>query len=70
MIEQMVRILVEAGATPASAVRAAVELEQGATVTEVYDLIELAAVPIDVDGALLAAAIATARERVLVEVRS
>jgi hypothetical protein len=63
---RMVGVLVEAGATHASAVRAAIALEDGATISEAYELLELASDPARFDAALLAAQITRTRELVLV----
>jgi hypothetical protein len=45
----VVRVLVEAGATYASAVEAAVALEQGKSIDEAYELLKLAAEPATFD---------------------
>ena len=67
---RMVRVLVDAGATHASAVRAAVALQDGATISEAYELLELAPEPARFDAALLAAEITRTRELVLVGSRA
>jgi hypothetical protein len=66
---ELVRILVDAGATPVSAVRSAAVIERGGSLGEAWEEIELAPKPVDLDAALLSAAIARERERVLVELR-
>jgi hypothetical protein len=64
MIE-LVRILVDAGATPLSAVRASRVLEDGGSVSEAWEEIELAPVA-DFDAQLLVAELVRELERVLV----
>lgn len=67
MIEEMAKLLVGVGATPLSAVRAAVVLEHGGTVQEAWEQIEIAFRPAAAfDGEQLAAEVARARDRVLV----
>lgn len=51
----MVRVLVDAGATPASAARAAIAIDNGASIRDAYDLIEQAAEPATFDAELLPA---------------
>lgn len=69
MIE-LVRILVDAGATHASAVRAAVVLEGGGSIRDAWEQIEIAPEPATLDAQLLTAAIASVRERELVRSRA
>jgi len=64
---ELVRILVDAGATHVSAVRAAAVIERGGSLGEAWEEIELAQEPVSLDAALLTAAMARERERVLVE---
>jgi hypothetical protein len=53
VIVDMVKVLVAAGATPTSAVRAAVALEERATVQQARQLLELADDPADFDAGVL-----------------
>jgi hypothetical protein len=65
MILDMVRVLVDAGATPGSAVRAATVLGQGGTISEAWNEVEIAPEPARFDALLLSAEITRAREIVL-----
>ena len=64
MIEQVARILVDAGATYASAARAAVLIEMGAPVDSVRPTIEMQETPVAAtfDSQLFAAELARVRE--------
>lgn len=63
MIVEIARILVEAGATPTSAVNAAVILDAGGSISDAYELIELAPEPAHFDTDLLTAELS--RQRLL-----
>jgi hypothetical protein len=63
---QMARILVDAGATHASAARAAIMLQNGATIREARESIVLADQPAPFDVRLLFAEAARERELVLI----
>jgi len=63
---QMARILVNAGATHASAARATIMLRNGATIDEARGAVELAPEPARFDAELLFAEAARERELVLV----
>lgn len=62
---QIIRILVDAGATPASAVRAASSLADGSSTFEALELVEFSCEPATFDVDLFTAEFARARERVL-----
>jgi hypothetical protein len=68
MIDQVAKILVDAGATPLSAVRAALVLEDGGTISAAWEEIEVAEVA-DFDAQLLVADLNRELERVLVRMR-
>lgn len=65
MIEQILRVLVEAGADPIAAVRAAEVLDRGGSVDEAWQAM-LAPAParVDLGAELLVAAASRSRERV------
>jgi hypothetical protein len=63
---ESIRVLVDAGATLESAIRASAVLDRGGSVTEARALIELAPEPLKLDAELLAAAIARAASLELV----
>jgi hypothetical protein len=68
MIEQILKVLVDAGYTPSSAAAAAVILDGGGSVREAGEVLEYAPEPVAVfDAELLLAQVR--RERVLVEAR-
>ena len=68
MIERMLEILVEAGATPTSAARAAVMVDAGCSIKEAREVLEYSPVKVATFDAQLLIAQAR-RERVLVEAR-
>lgn len=53
MIEQLVRILVDAGAQPVAAARAAEVLDRGGSIREAADEIDMASEPLELDPELL-----------------
>lgn len=63
---QMAAILVGAGATHASAARAAILLQNGATIAEAHNAVELAIDPVRFDARLLLAEASRQRDLVLV----